>query len=154
MPKRILKYVGAKASFVFIAGVIATLRGIGYIWPETIPPGLQTLAHVPGGLVTWGWVWAIAGIWAIGGTFSRQPAIALVPFATVNFVWAGSYLIEWIASTFTFSWGPPWVALAGGEPSRDWLTCLSYFGLGVAALVVVRLVDPSEVKLRAEEHSA
>lgn len=143
MPKRILKYAGTKASFVFIAGVIATLRGIGYIWPETIPPGLQTLARVPGGLVTWGWVWAIAGVWAIGGTFSRQPAVALIPFATVNFVWAGSYLIEWIAVTFTT-----------GETSRDWLTCLSYFGLGVAALVVVRLVDPSEVKLRAEEHSA
>lgn len=143
MPQRILKYVGAKASFVFIAGVIATLRGIGYIWPETIPPGLQTLARVPGGLVTWGWVWAIAGVWAIGGTFSRQPAIALIPFATVNFVWAGSYLIEWIAVTLTTN-----------ETSRDWLTTLSYFGLGVAALVVVRLVDPSEVKLRAEEHSA
>lgn len=143
MPQRILKYVGAKASFVFIAGVIATLRGFGYIWPETIPPGLQTLAQVPGGLVTWGWVWAIAGVWAIGGTFSRQPAIALVPFAAVNFVWAGSYLIEWVA-----------VAATTDETSRDWLTTLSYFGLGTAALVVVRLVDPSEVKLRAEEHSA
>ncbi len=143
MPKRILKYVGTKASFVFIAGVIATLRGIGYIWPETIPPGLRTLAQVPGGLVTWGWVWAIAGVWAIGGTFSRQPAVALIPFATVNFVWAGSYLIEWVVVTLTTN-----------ETSRDWLTTLSYFGLGVAALVVVRLVDPSEVKLRAEEHSA
>lgn len=143
MPKRILKYAGTKASFVFIAGVIATLRGIGYIWPETIPNGLQTLARVPGGLVTWGWVWAIAGVWAIGGTFSRQPAVALIPFATVNFVWAGSYLIEWVVVTLTTN-----------ETSRDWLTTLSYFGLGVAALVVVRLVDPSEVKLRAEEHNA
>lgn len=117
-------------------GILAILRGTGYIWPDGIPDGLQTLSHVPGGLVTWGWVWVITGLVCLIGV-TRRHSWPLIPFAVVNLLWAGSYLIEWVAVTLLDP---------GDEISRDWLTALSYLAQGIAALTIVRLVDPGEVE--------
>lgn len=119
-------------------GVVALLRGLAYIWPDGVPAGLQTLSVVPGGLVTWGWVWAAVGAFAIvWAGVRRSSTLPLIPFATVNFLWAGSYLIEWLAT-----------AIRDGPESRDWITSLSYIALGIGALTVIRLVDPVEVRER------
>lgn len=141
-----------KRSFTLIMGLIAALRGVAYIWPEGVPAGLQTLSLVPGGLVTWGWVWLTIGVLAIGGVFTSHTKAPLIPFVTVNLLWGGSYFAEWFPR---LEWQPPgtWWQVwdwSVASSSRDWITCLSYFGLAVAALAVIRLVDPGEVKARVE----
>lgn len=131
-----------KRAFTATMGVIALLRGLAYIWPDGTPAGLHTLSKVPGGLVTWGWIWAAVGAFAIVWAVTRRSStLPLTPFATVNFLWAGSYLIEWLAT-----------AIRDGPESRDWITSLSYIALGVASLTVIRLVDPVEVRERGGRH--
>lgn len=128
-----------KRIFAVIMGCVALLRGLAYIWPDGVPNGLQTLAVVPGGLVTWGWVWALIGAGTIAGAFTRRSTGLLIPFAAVNLLWGGSYLSEWVA-----------VTIRTDMVSRDWITSVSYFALGAATLVVIRLVDPAEVRVRTE----
>lgn len=132
-----------KRIFALIVGAIALGRGYGYISPDRVPDGLHTLAQVPGGLGTWGWVWALCGIAAIIGAFTRHQAIALTPFAAINLAWGGSYLIQWFGET-----------IIHGIDNRNWITCLSYFGLAAAVLTVIRLVDPNEVKNRTRGPNA
>lgn len=128
-----------KRVFTATMGCVALLRGLAYIWPDGVPAGLVTLSVVPGGLITWGWVWAIVGILAIAGSFTRHSTLPLIPFAAVNLLWGGSYTSEWVATL-----------ARDGSASRDWITSLSYFGLAVATLTVIRLVDPAEVRERTE----
>lgn len=137
-----------KRIFALIMGIVAALRGIGYIWPEGVPSGLQTLSLVPAGLVTWGWIWFVAGAIAIIGSFTKHSSAPLIPFVMVNFLWGGSYLLEWLSVTITWD---GWKPTLSGDISRDWITTLSYFALAVATLVVIRLVDPSEVKAKTRE---
>lgn len=132
-----------KRIFALIMGAIALARGYGYINPDRIPDGLITLSQVPGGLGTWGWVWIICGAIAVAGAFTRHTASPLIPFAVVNLLWGGSYLLEWLSVTLTWN---GWTPSLSGEASRDWITTLSYFGLAAATLTVIRLVDPEEVK--------
>lgn len=132
-----------KRVFALIMGAIALARGYGYISPDRVPDGLLTLSLVPGGLGTWGWVWIVCGAIAIIGAFTNHQTTVLIPFAVVNLLWGGSYLLEWLSVTLTWD---GWVPSLSGEISRDWITCLSYFGLAVATLTVIRLIDPEEVK--------
>lgn len=124
-----------KRVFAVIMGVIALARGYGYISPDKVPDGLYTLSLVPGGLGTWGWVWVACGAAAIIGTFTRHQNTTFVPFVLVNLLWGGSYFIQWFGE-----------AIAHGTDNRNWITCLSYFGLAAAVLTVIRLIDPEEVR--------
>lgn len=126
-----------KRVFAVFMGGAALLRGVAYLWPETVPSGLSTLSMVPGGLVTWGWVWTLVGIVSVWGAVASRTA-PLIPFAAVNLLWGGSYLAEWVRG-----W---WET---GEVSREWITSVSYLALGVATLTVIRLIDPAEVRDRA-----
>lgn len=134
-----------KRVFALIMGAIALGRGYGYVSPDRIPDGLLTLSLVPGGLGTWGWVWVACGLTAIIGAFTRHQTTVLIPFVVVNLLWGGSYLLEWAAVTLTWDGLTPSLS---GEVSRDWITCLSYFGLAAAVLTIIRLVDPGEVTNR------
>lgn len=134
-----------KRVFALFMGLIALARGYGYIAPDKVPDGLITLAQVPGGLGVWGWVWMIGGFIAIVGAFTGWKNVALIPFTLINILWGGSYLLEWLSVTLTWDGLIPSLS---GEISRDWITCLSYFGLAAAVLTVIRLVDPEEVKSR------
>lgn len=126
-----------KRVFAVIMGLIALARGYGYITPDKVPDGLYTLSLVPGGLGTWGWIWFVCGVIAITGIFTdRHQNTTLVPFVLVNLLWGGSYLIQWFGE------------FIHGIDNRNWITCLSYFGLAAAVLTVIRLIDPGEVKTR------
>ena len=107
-----------KRIFAIIMGGIALARGYGYIGPDAVPDGLSTLALIPGGLGTWGWVWVACGIAAIVGAFTKHQNVTMVPFVLVNLLWGGSYLIHWFGE-----------AIIHGTDNRSWITCLSYFGL-------------------------
>ena len=107
-----------KRVFAIVMGGIALARGYGYINPDTVPDGLSTLALVPGGLGTWGWVWVACGIAAMVGAFTKHQNVTMVPF----------------------------VLVIHGTDNRNWITCLSYFGLAAAVLTVIRLIDPEEVR--------
>lgn len=107
-----------KRVFAVIMGGIALARGYGYTGPDSVPDGLSTLALVPGGLGTWGWVWVACGLVAIIGAFTKRQNVTMVPFVLVNLLWGGSYLIQWIGEI-----------ISHGIDNRNWITCLSYFGV-------------------------
>lgn len=148
--------VTIKRVFAAAMGVVAALRGYGYIAPSTIPDGLSTLANLTGGLFVWGWVWLAVGVIAVAGIFRHSQSAPLVPFVAVNVLWGGSYLAEWFRR---LEWALPehwwnwwrlwdWTVIS---TSREWITSISYLGLAIATLTVIRLVDPAEVRSRTRE---
>lgn len=138
MPDRLIRWAthgraspGPKQVFVFTLGGLAVLRGLGYVWPDKLTPGLEFLDEVmplPG----WGWVWVATGLAALLGAFTRHYTLPIIPLAVISTLWATSYAVAWGASD--------WV-------SRDWITSVSYIAQAVACLTVVRLIDPPEVEL-------
>lgn len=122
-----------KAVFTAIMGLVAVARGVGYIVPEGVPAGLQTLDHVAP-LEWWGWAWALVGLVALAGALAGRVAVPLIAAAMINACWCLSYGSEWAYS---------WIA---GAVSRDWITALSYLAQTVACIVVVRLIDPGEIR--------
>lgn len=140
--------VTPKRVFAAAMGLVAALRGYGYIAPSTAPDGLSTLSNATGGLFVWGWVWLAVGIVAVVGIFRHSQSATLVPFVAVNVLWGGSYLIEWVRRLeWAIPTWQPWTWQVISE-SREWITCISYFGLAVATLTVIRLIDPAEVRSR------
>ena len=141
MPDRLVSWatrgralLGPKQIFLVVAGTFCILRGLAYIDPPPVPPGLTTLGNVAP-LGVWGWAWIAAGVIALASVRWRRWALALTPMLILSSLWAFSYTSEWAATV--------WLR---GEDSRDWITGVSYAFQAASVLIVSRLVDPTEVK--------
>lgn len=91
---------GPKQIFLIIAGAFCILRGLAYVDPPPVPPGLTTLGSVAP-LGVWGWAWIIAGIIAFASVRWRHWALALTPMLILCSLWAFSYTAEWAVTAWT-----------------------------------------------------
>ncbi|MDQ1174157.1 hypothetical protein QE430_002464 [Microbacterium testaceum] len=135
---RIPRLNGSRGAALLVAGAYCFARGVAYLpivgnVPTSLPAGLELISAVIS-IEVWAGIWMIVGIGCVLRAFSTADAIAWGLLTAIMTAWGAAYGLGWL------------IAVAGGQPSREWLNMSTYLG---PAIIIAILSIPRARKVPA-----
>ena len=139
---------GARTSGLLIMGLFSLRLTMGYL---IVPPDKdQQLVYSAGQTLTFlenfapvhffGALWALCFLTCIIQAFRKQDTLAMLMFASLNFLWSLSYFYDFAEDTL------------GGDYTRAWFTGIQYLLLGLLpAVVVSKIPNPYALEVEGEK---
>lgn len=129
---------GSRGAALLVAGAYCFARGVAYLpivgnVPTSLPAGLELISAVIS-IEVWAGIWMIVGIGCVLRAFSKADAVAWGLLTAIMTAWGAAYGLGWL------------IAIAGGEPSREWLNMSTYLG---PAIIIAILSIPRARKVPA-----